>query len=75
MAEWITFETQVTSVPVYWNEKQRKADKKGAGIMERVYCSNCGYRTNFIGYKKTGIEKRHNYCPNCGADMREREGE
>ena len=31
-------------------------------------CSECGYRvkTDFVDY---------NYCPNCGADMREREGE
>lgn len=31
-------------------------------------CSECGYRvkTDFVDY---------NYCPNCGADMRERDGE
>lgn len=31
-------------------------------------CSECGYRvkTDFANY---------NFCPNCGADMREREGE
>ena len=31
-------------------------------------CSECGYRvkTDFVDY---------NFCPNCGADMREREGE
>lgn len=29
-------------------------------------CSECGYLFNWTGW---------NFCPNCGADMREREGE
>ena len=68
--EWIEIETRVVSVPVYWNKEDAEADPKGAGINEKCECSICGYRTNFMGYKKTGIEKRHNFCSNCGADMR-----
>lgn len=70
MAEWIEIENKVVSVPVYWSKEDAEADPKGAGIMEKCECSICGYRTNFTGYKKIGIEKRHNFCPNCGADMR-----
>ena len=35
------------------------------GIKEAFRCSSCGYsHVNFN-------QKNHNYCPNCGADMRE----
>ena len=36
---------------------------------EMKYCSECG----FGQYIKD--ERTYNFCPNCGADMREREGE
>ena len=36
---------------------------------EMKYCSECG----FGQYIKD--ERMYNFCPNCGADMREREGE
>ena len=68
--KWITIKTRIISVPVYWNEEQRLADPKGAGISEKCKCSVCDWKTNFIGYKKTGVKKNFNYCPNCGADMR-----
>lgn len=68
--EWITIDTEVTSVPAYWNEEQRQSDERGAGILEKCECSVCGWKTNFMGYKKLGVNKSFNYCPNCGADMR-----
>jgi len=68
--EWITIDTEVISVPVYWNEEQRQSDERGAGILEKCECSVCGWRTNFMGYKKLGANKSYNYCPNCGAHMK-----
>lgn len=34
-------------------------------------CSNCSFSHLFIG----GHTAQYNFCPNCGASMREREGE
>ena len=75
MGKWITIDTEVISTPVYWNKEQRQSDKRGAGILEKCKCSVCGWRKNFMGYKKLGVNKSYNFCPNCGSDMREREGE
>lgn len=69
--EWITIDTEVISVPVYWNEEQRQSDERGAGILEKCKCSVCGWRKSFMGYKKLGVNKSYNYCPNCGAKMDE----
>lgn len=68
--EWVTFDTQTVSIPVYWNKEQKESDEKGAGIQEKCKCSVCGWKTNFMGYKKLGVNKSFNFCPNCGADMR-----
>ena len=68
---WITVDTEVISVPVYWNEEQRQSDEKGAGILEKCKCSVCEWKTNFMGYKKLGVNKSYNFCPNCGARMKE----
>ena len=35
------------------------------GISESFRCSECDY--GYVSFD----QKRHNYCPNCGADMRE----
>ena len=69
--EWITIDAEVISVPVYWNEEQRQSDERGAGILEKCKCSVCGWRKSFMGYKKLGVNKSYNYCPNCGAKMDE----
>ena len=68
--EWVTIDTEVVSVPVYWNEEQRQSDERGAGILEKCECSVCGWKKNFMGHKKLGVNKSYNYCPNCGARMR-----
>ena len=68
--EWITIDTEVISVPVYWNEEQRQSDERGAGISEKCECSVCGWRKIFMGYKKLGVNKSYNFCPNCGAKMK-----
>ena len=68
--KWVTIDTEVVSVPVYWNEEQRQSDERGAGILEKCECSVCGWRKNFMGYKKLGVNKSYNYCPNCGAKMK-----
>lgn len=70
--EWITIDTKVISVPIYWTEEERQSDERGAGIREKCKCSACGWKTNFIGYRKLGVNKSFNFCPNCGADMTER---
>ena len=36
-----------------------------------IYCSECGYTKNVDIH----VHLDWNFCPNCGADMREREGE
>ncbi len=43
---------------------------KGKGIYR---CSNCGNYLDFDGVNAGRGDA--NFCPNCGADMREREGE
>ena len=37
---------------------------------EGVYCSECHKKVFKIDYSNT-VKIRSNYCPNCGADMRE----
>ena len=39
---------------------------KGWGIYE---CSECGYQEDFTGR----IDRKHKYCPNCGAKMNGKE--
>lgn len=39
-------------------------------MMEVVYCSECGFRTIY-GAGPDGLGRNYNYCPDCGADMRE----
>ena len=68
--EWIVVDTEVISVPVYWNKEQKESDEKGAGIQEKCKCSVCGRKVNFMGYKKLGVIKSFNFCPNCGAKMK-----
>ena len=68
---WIVLQNRAVESICYWSEEQKKADKKGAGIAAKCKCSNCNWRTNFMGYVKTGIENMFNYCPNCGAKMDE----
>ena len=69
--EWVVVDTEVISVPVYWNKEQKESDEKGAGIQEKCKCSVCGRKVNFMGYKKLGVIKSFNFCPNCGARMKE----
>lgn len=44
-------------------------------------CSRCGFVANYIGVEVNGFGSNpmnwagSNFCPNCGADMRERENE
>ena len=44
-------------------------------------CSRCGFVANYIGVEANGFGSNpmnwagSNFCPNCGADMREREEE
>ena len=59
---------------VYWNKEQALADTKGNGAIEKRRCSCCGFIKNFMGHMKDEQFKLWNFCPNCGADMREREG-
>ena len=68
--EWITVDVRVVSIPVYWNEEQKRADEKGAGVSEKCKCSVCGWITSFMGYKKLGVDKPFNYCPHCGTRMK-----
>ena len=68
--KWIVVDTEVISVPVYWNKEQKESDEKGAGIQEKCKCSVCGRKVNFMGYKKLGVIKSFNFCPNCGAKMK-----
>ena len=51
------------------------ARPKGEWIKEHgvVNCSNCNHSHWSDCYEDTVV--RFNFCPNCGADMREREGE
>ena len=41
----------------------------GELVYDIWYCSNCDYRI------EDEEQPTFNFCPNCGADMREREGE
>ena len=68
--EWIVLDTTTISIPVYWSKEEAEADEKGAGIKEHCECSACGWRTSFMGYKKLGVDKPFNFCPNCGARMK-----
>lgn len=36
-------------------------------------CSSCG--EEFVLIEGTPLDNKYHFCPNCGADMREREGE
>ena len=57
---------------LYADEEKKRGEWKRRivdnGFNADWVCSECGYRvkTDFVDY---------NFCPNCGADMREREGE
>lgn len=68
---WIVLQNRAVESICYWSEEQKKGDKKGAGTMAKCKCSNCNWRTSFMGHVKTGIENMFNYCPNCGAKMDE----
>lgn len=37
---------------------------------EGVYCSNCQKKVYKFSYSNT-MKRKSNFCPNCGADMRE----
>lgn len=45
----------------------------------RVTCNNCGMQFDYYMLDQLGAEIENvyftNFCPNCGAEMREREGE
>lgn len=74
--EWILLEPRYPiEQKVYWNKEQALADTKGNGARERRKCSCCGYTKSFMCHMKDEQIKLWNFCPNCGADMREKEGE
>lgn len=54
-----------------------KISKHNGDLQRYAMCDRCGYQYGagiFNGFECIGI-KYYNFCPNCGADMREREGE
>ena len=70
--EWILLEPRYPiEQKVYWNKEQALADTKGNGARERRKCSCCGYTKSFMCHMKDEQIKLWNFCPNCGADMRE----
>lgn len=44
-------------------------DEQGCVKVIKVQCSSCGWRM----YLTESLEQAWNYCPNCGADLREDE--
>ena len=65
--EWIEINKEVISIPIKWSE----ADKRKPIYKVKFRCSECGFQKSFIDWHTA----QYNFCPNCGADMREREGE
>lgn len=53
------------------NEQPTVQPQRMRGRWERGKCSNCGEHAPFWAMATTYYES--NYCPNCGADMRETE--
>ena len=57
-----------------WIKHEAKSEIAGLGIdfyPTEYECSCCGLKEQMYFINS----KPHNYCPNCGADMRKREGE
>ena len=64
--KWIEVEWYPIAVPSKWCENDEKPI-----YASKLQCSKCGFARNFLD----GHTAQYNFCPQCGADMREREGE
>ena len=64
--KWIEVEWYPIAVPSKWCENDEKPI-----YASKLQCSKCGFTRNFLD----GHTAQYNFCPNCGSDNREREGE
>lgn len=53
-------------------ELRQVSDAEGGDKWNRWFCSECGHNAT-AGWEHTryGAKPKYNFCPNCGADMRE----
>lgn len=64
--QWANVEQTKTDRCQYFKNKSDFQEvKHGEWIENGLYCSVCGYLYDTGEYKNS-----HNYCPDCGADMR-----
>ena len=60
------YEERILAIPTI-EPKRGEWLERNSGFIKWIRCSACNHRI----YQGT----KTNFCPNCGADMREREGE